>query len=210
MAQRVKFAEDTLNFQVGTGKDAKIFIKFIVKQNDKLLLYNIPLLTLNSIQIWTSKPKIPRWVMGNADPVGLSVGIRTISGFITASTENVSLGSMLRKALKEYHPVNASELNLDTEGIVTIDKLDEVRYLDQLPPCQINIYISNPTTGKVFSKAVYGVEFSNESHGIGTSANMGAQYSFVARDIAPIKLEEISEKKGTTEAKPEAETQQNN
>ena len=191
--QRVEFAKDTLSFQVGTGKDAKIFIKFAVKKDDQLLIYNIPLLQLSSIQIWTSKPKIPRYVMGSANPVGVSVGIRQITGYITATTENESLGHILRKKLQYYKPVSASNLSLDTDGLITINQLDNLEYLDQLPPCSIHIYLFNPTTGKVFSKAIYGVVFSNEGHDVGVSATMGAQYSFIASNIGPIQKEEESE-----------------
>ena len=191
--QKVEFAKETLSFQVGTGKDAKIFIKFSVKRDDDLLIYNIPLLQLNSIQIWTSKPKLPRYVMGSANPVGVSNGIRQITGFITGSTENESLGTILRRKLSFYQPVSASSLSLDTDGIITIEQLDKLEYLDQLPPCSIHIYLFNPTTGKVFSKAIYGVIFTNEGHDIGVSAMMGAQYSFIASNIGPIIKEEVSE-----------------
>lgn len=192
--QSVEFAKENLSFQVGTGKDAKVFVRFSVKENDKLLVYNIPLLTLNSIQIWTSKPKLPRYAMGSADPVGLSIGIRQISGFIVSTTENESLGTILRRMLKNYKPISASSLNLETDGLITIEQLDEMKYLDQLPPCSIHIYLSNPATGHVFSKAIYGVVFVNESHDIGRSATMGAQYSFMASNIGPIIKEEISER----------------
>lgn len=194
MEQKVNFAKQTLSFEVGTGKDAKIFVKFKIKdKKNDILIYNIPLLTLMSIQIWTSRPKIPRVAIGSAQPIGLSKGIRTIVGFITANTENESLGNTLRRLLKNYKPVSASKLNINTDGIISIDQLDELEYLDQLPPCQINIYLSNPTTGYVFSKAIYGVVFNNEAHSVGIGAGMGAQYSFMASRIDPIIKEDISE-----------------
>lgn len=191
--QKVEFAKDTLSFQVGTGKDAKIFIKFSVKKDNDLLIYNIPLLNLNSIQIWTSKPKLPRYVMGSAQPVGVSNGIRQITGFITGTTENESIGTILRRQLANYKPISASSLSLDTDGIITIEQLDKLEYLDQLPPCSIHIYLFNPSTGKVFSKALYGVIFTNEGHSIGVSATMGAQYSFIASNIGAIIKEDVSE-----------------
>lgn len=193
--EQLTFAKDVLAFKTGGGKDAKIFITFKVKKNNELIVYNIPLLTLNSLQLWTSKPKIPRYVMGSAQPVGLSTGVRSISGHIVATTENESIGMILRDKLKDYKPIKAIDLNLDINGIVSIEKLDELRYLDELPPCQIQIFLSNPVTKKVYSKAVYGVTFSSESHALGTGASMIARYSFVATNISSIRKEEVSKKK---------------
>lgn len=197
--QKVDFIKDNLSFQVGTGKDAKIFIKFALKKDNEVLIYNIPLLTLNSIQIWSSKPKVPIYVMGSAQPKGLGQGVKQITGFIVTTTENESLGTILRRNLKNYRPVTASNLNLDTDGLITINQLDKLHYLDQLPPCSIHIYISNPTTGFVFSKGIYGVSFVSESHDVGRSPTMGAQYSFIAVDAGPIIKEDVSQE--VTDAK---------
>ncbi|MGL4998406.1 MAG: ribose-phosphate pyrophosphokinase [Cetobacterium sp.] len=193
MNQQMEIAKKPLSFKVGTGKDAKIFIKILVNEDGKDNIYNVPLLTLNSIQVFSSRQKAPRYCFGSADPRGLSQGIRTVNGYITSTTLNESLGSLLRRVCKDYLPVEATDLNLDTDGIITIEELDKLRHLDQLPPCQINIYIKNPESHEVFSKTVYGVVFTNESHSIGTAATMGEQYSFGAADIGPIKHEEISQ-----------------
>ncbi|MGL5717043.1 MAG: hypothetical protein ACRCX2_28765 [Paraclostridium sp.] len=195
MEQQVEFAKRPLSFKVGTGKDARIFIKFIVDEEGEKNIYNIPLLTLNSLQVFTSRPKVPRYTFGSASPKGLSIGIKNVSGFITAVTPNQSLGKVIREKMKGYQPISANELNLDTDGIITIEELDKLRYLDQLPPCQINIYITHPDTKKVFSKAIYGVVFSNESHSIGGSEAMAEQYSFAAAETGPIRHEEVSDTK---------------
>jgi hypothetical protein len=191
--QSINYSEELFHFQCGTGKDAKIFVRFMLEEDGVVNLYNIPLLTLNSIQVFTSKPKIPRYVMGSSDPVALTEGIMNVSGYITATTPNETIGMIVRRMLKHYKPVKASNLEIDTDGIINIRELDELRHLDQLPLCQINIYISNPYSKKVFSKTIYGVAFNNESHTIGNSAAMLEQYSFMASSIGPIKLEELSE-----------------
>lgn len=192
--QSVNYSEELFHFECGTGKDAKLFIRFMLEENGTVNVYNIPLLTINSIQVFTSKPKVPRYVMGSADPVALTEGITNVGGYITATTPNETIGMIIRRMLKHYKPVEAAKLEIDTDGIISIRELDELRHLDQLPLCQINIYISNPYSKKVFSKGIYGVAFNNESHTIGNSAAMLEQYSFMASSIGPIKLEELSEK----------------
>lgn len=190
MEQKFNLSKKVLSYQVGTGKDAKIFIKFSIEINGKKEIYNIPLLTLNSIQLFTSQAKVPRHTFGSANPKGLSVGVKTYRGFITATTVNKSIGKMLREKLKDYKPVTADNLTLNTDGIVDIKNLDEIQYLDQLPPCQLMIFLNSPELKKTFSKMVYGVTFTNESHAV--SESIGEQYSFMASGIGPIKLEEIS------------------
>lgn len=196
MAQnQMEVAKKPLSFKVGTGKDAKVFIKVIVEEDGEKNYYNIPLLTLNSIQVFSTKTKLPRYTFGSADPKGLSTGIRNVSGYITATTLNESIASIARDKLRNFKPVEANNLELDTDGYISITQLEDLRHLDQLPPCQINIYIKNPESNEIFSKTIYGVVFTNESHSIGGSATMGEQYSFGASDIGPIKHEKISEEK---------------
>lgn len=192
--QSVNFSEELFHFQVGTGKDAKIFIRFLVEEDGVINVYNIPLLTLNSIQVFTSKPKVPVFCIGDADPVGLGQGLTNLNGHITATTPNETIGMVIRRVLKDYKPVVAKNLDLNTDGIITLTALDKLKHLDQLPPCQINIYISNPYSKKVFSKSLNGVTFSTESHTIGNSASMLEQYSFIATSANPVRKEEISEK----------------
>lgn len=191
--QSVDFAQKSLHFRCGSGKDAKIFIKFSIKENDKVNIYNIPLLTLNSIQLFTSKPKAARYCFGNPNPVGLSTGIRNVQGFITASVLNESIGARLRGILKNYKPVTADSLDLDIDGTLTIEELDKLTNLDQLPSCQINIFITNPETGRIYSKSVYGVVFTDESNSLGSSSTMLESFSFMAEDTNELKPEEISQ-----------------
>ncbi|MGL5719138.1 ribose-phosphate pyrophosphokinase [Cetobacterium sp.] len=192
---QMEVAKKPLSFKVGTGKDAKIFLKVIVEEDGEKNYYNIPLLTLNSIQVFSTKAKVPRYTFGSPDPKGMSTGIRNVSGYITATTLNESIGSLVRDKLRNFKPVEASNLELDTDGYISITQLEDLRHLDQLPPSQINIYIKNPESNEIFSKTIYGVVFTNESHSIGGSATMGEQYSFGASDIGPIRHEEISEEK---------------
>lgn len=191
--QQVEFSKKVLSYKVGTGKDAKIFIKFIVDKDGKKEIYNIPLLTLISIQLFESQAKVPRHTFGSPDPTALSIGIKSYKGFLTATTLNESIGKKLRSKLKDYKPVEADNLTLNTDGIIDIKELDELEYLDQLPPCQLMVYFTQPETKKVFSKMIHGVTFTNESHSIGGS--MAEQYSFTATNGTPIRLEEISNTK---------------
>jgi len=64
--------------------------------------------------------------------------------------------------------------------------------LDELPPCQIKLFITHPISKLVYSKAIVGVKFTSSGHSIGGSATMGEQYSFVAVAVTPIKLEKVS------------------
>lgn len=192
--QEMDFSKKVLNYKVGTGKDAKIFIKFIVDREGKKEIYNIPLLTLNSIQLFQSQAKVPRHAFGSPDPKGLSIGIKSYKGFITATTLNESIGKKLRDKLKDYVPVEADALTLNTDGIIDLEELEQLEYLDQLPPCQLMVFFTNPETKKVFSKMINGVVFTNESHSIGSA--MAEQYSFTAVSGSPIKLEEISNIRG--------------
>lgn len=196
--QSVPFAKTLYSYSAGTGKDAKIFIKFVVNENGVNKIFHIPLLTLNSIQVFTSMPKEPRYVFGSADPVGLSKGARSVSGYITATTHNETIGNKIRRELKDYQPVEGSDLNLDVDGTITLDELDQLKHLDQLPPSDIKIFLTNPYTKKVYSKTIYGCVFSAESHGIGSSAAMTEQYSFAAAEIGLTKFEEISKKIDTS------------
>lgn len=190
--QSVSFAKQLYSYSCGTGKDVKIYIKFAVNENGVNKIFNIPLLTVNSLQVFTSMPKEPRYVFGNADPVGLSKGVRNVGGYITAVTLNQTIGHKIREELKDYQPVEGMDLNLDTNGIITLDELDNLRHLDQLPPCDIKIFLTNPMTKKVYSKTIYGCVFSSESHSIGNSATMMEQYSFAAAEIGKIVVENVS------------------
>lgn len=189
--QSVSFAKPLYAYSAGTGKDAKIFIKFVVNENGINKVFNIPLVTLISVQVFSSKPKEPRYVFGSADPVGLSEGVRSVGGYITAVTHNQSIGHIIREHLKDYQPVEGADLNLDVSGLITLDELDGLKHLDELPPCDIKIFLTNPITKKVYSKTIYGCVFSSESHGIGNSAAMSEQYSFAAAEIGPLLKEEV-------------------
>lgn len=190
--QSVPFAKLLYSYSAGTGKDAKIFIKFAVNENGIKKIFNVPLVTLNSVQVFSAMPKEPRYVFGSADPVGLSKGARSVNGFITAFTHNETIGHKIRRELKDYQPVEGSDLNLDIDGTITLDELDNLRHLDQLPPCDIKIFLTNPYTKKVYSKTIYGCVFSSESHGIGNSAALTEQYSFAAAEIGRLEYETIS------------------
>lgn len=198
--QRVEFAKQLYAYSAGTGKDAKIFIKFAVHDGGVNKIFNIPLVTLNSVQIFTSVPKEPRYVFGNADPVGLSSGALNVGGYVTAVTFNKTIGAKLREELSAYQAIDATALNLDENGIITLEELDRLRYLDELPPCDIKIFLTNPMTKKVYSKTIYGCVFASESHSIGQSAYMAEQYSFAAANVGPLVLEDI---KKTIEANKE-------
>lgn len=190
--QSVPFAKQLYAYSAGTGKDVKIFIKFAVNENGVNQVFNIPLLTAISMQIFSSMPKEPRYILGSADPVGVSKGARNVGGYLTAASFNKTIGHVIREKLKDYQPVEGVKLNLDTDGLITLDELDNLRHLDQLPPCDIKIFITNPITKKVYSKTIYGCVFTSESHSIGNSAAMGEQYSFAAAEIGPLVNEKIS------------------
>lgn len=190
--QKVSFAKQLYSYNAGTGKDAKIFIKFVVKENRVNKIFNIPLRTLVSIQVFTSMPKEARYAFGSADPIGLSKGVRNIGGYVTATTTHETIGYAIKRQLKYYKPIEGSDLNLDANGIITLDELQGLRYLDELPPCDIKIFLTNPVTRKVYSRTIFGCVFSSSSHGIGNSAAMGEQYSFAAADISGFVKEEVS------------------
>ena len=160
--QRVEFAKSMYGYNCGTGKDAKIFIKFVVNENGVNKLFNIPLLTLNSIQVFTATPKEQRYIFGKADSKGVSKGFRQVSGFITAYTFNETIGRIIRRRLKEYRPIEAEDLELATSGYVTLKELEDLKHLDQLPPCDIVMFLTNPETKQVFTKTVYRCVFSND------------------------------------------------
>lgn len=190
--QHIEFAKQVYGYNCGTGKDAKIFIKFIVNENGVNKLFNIPLLTLNSIQVFTATPKEQRYVFGKADAKGVSTGFRQVSGYITAYTFNETIGRIIRRHMKDYKPVEGEDLQLSTSGYITLKELDNLRHLDQLPPCDIIMFMTNPETRQVFTKTIYGCVFSNESHSIGNSAAMMEQYSFMAANIGAVKAESVS------------------
>lgn len=190
--QSVGFAKETMAFSCGTGKDARIYIKFVVKEDGINKIYNIPLLTVTAIQVFTSTPKEPRFIIGQADPIGLNDGNKQIAGTINAITSNETIGNRLRKVLKNYRPIEGKNLQLDTNGYITLKELDGLKHLDQLPPCDIVIYLTNPFTKRVHSKMIKGVTFSSESHTIGNSATMNERYSFFGIKTTNIKEEELS------------------
>ena len=191
--QQLEFAESVLSFSVGTGKDAQIYIKFKkINEDGTTSYYNVPLVTLSSIQVFSSKPKMPRFVFGSADPVALSHGVRQVRGFVVSTVLNESVGMYLRKAIQNYQPISAAEAELDENGYISLNELDELRHLDQLPPVDINIFITNPTTGQVFSKAIYGVMFNEENYSIGSGATMGETFSFLAQEVGELQHQKIS------------------
>ena len=100
--------------------------------------------------------------------------------------------SIVRKELKNYSPIEGSKLNLDTDGIIELSELDRLKHLDELPPCQIKLFITHPISKLVYSKSIVGVKFTSSGYSIGGSATMGEQYSFVAVAVTPIKLEKVS------------------
>ena len=189
---KLSVAKKLFGFRTGTGKDAKVFIKIAVKENGEKKIYNVPLLTLTSIQAFVSRPKVARRVMGTPNPIGLSKGIRTISGMMTSNVLNESLATKIKKLLKSYQPIEARNLSLDEENIITLEDTESLQYMDQLPPCDINVFITNPNTGKVFSKSIKGVVFKQNESATGSGPTIGESFSFVATDISPLKLEDIS------------------
>lgn len=190
--QSVSFAKQLYSYSAGTGKDAKIFIKFVVKENGVNKVFNIPLITLVSIQLFTNTPKEARYVMGSPDPIGLSSGVRNVGGYITANTRTETIGYAIKKRLSDYQPVEGIDLNLDNNGLITLDQLDGLKYLDELPPCDIKIFLTNPITKQVYSKTIYGCVFSAASNNIGGSAAMGEQYSFAASHVSGLVKETVS------------------
>jgi hypothetical protein len=192
MTQQVDFSKKVVHFQTGTGKDAKIFIRVAVNDTDGTKYYNIPILTVNSLQVFSSRPKVPRYTLGSANPKGLSVGIRSVNGFMSATTLNESISSIIRKKIINYEPIEATNLTIDEDGYISLDAVDQLQYLDQLPPCQIIIYVANPATGHTYSKVINGVVFMNEESAVGNSAAFGENYSFIAQSTSELKYEDIS------------------
>ena len=190
--QSVDIKQQIYNYAVGTGKDCKLFLNIALEENGKRKFYYFPLTTIVSLQVFTSTEKEPRYVFGDPDPRGLTHGFKKISGFITSVVFNESLGARVRKELKNYSPVEGSKLNLDNAGIIELAELDKLKHLDELPPCEIKLFIKHPVTKIVYSKSIVGVKFTSSGYSIGSSATMGEQYSFMAMAVTPIKIEKVS------------------
>ena len=192
--QSVEIKKQIYNYAVGTGKDCKLFLTIAMEEKGKRKYYQIPLTTIVSLQVFTSTEKEPRYTFGDPDPRGLTHGFKRISGHITAVVFNESIGERIRKELKNYSPVEGSKLNLDTDGVIELSELDRLKHLDELPPCQIKLFITHPISKLVYSKSIVGVKFTSSGYSIGGSATMGEQYSFVAVAVTPVKLEKVSNK----------------
>ena len=190
--QSVNIAQQTYNYAVGTGKDCKLFLNIATEEKGKRKFYRLPLTTIVSLQVFTSTEKQPRYVFGDPDPRGLTNGFKRVAGHLTAVVFNESLGEKVRKELKNYSPIEGSKLNLDTAGIIELSELDKLKHLDELPPCEIKMFIKHPVSKIVYSKSILGVQFTSSGHSIGGSATMGEQYSFVAVATTPIKIEKVS------------------
>lgn len=190
--QNVTFSKQIYNYSVTTGKDCKLFICVVLEENGEKKYHNIPLTEIVSLQVFTSTAKETRYAFGNADPQGLTVGYTKVAGHLTAVVRNESLAEQVKKQIKNYKPVSGADLNLSISGAVTLDQLDNLKHLDQLPEFSIKLYVKSLTNKKVFSKTIYGCVFVSEASTIGGSAAMHEQYSFAAAALGPLRIEEVS------------------
>jgi putative ribose-phosphate pyrophosphokinase len=192
--QSVKYKEYVHNFAVGTGKDCKLFLNIVTEENGAKKFYQLPLTTIVSIQVFTSNDKEPRWTFGSADPRGLTEGFKYIRGHLTSVVLNESIGARIRRMMKYYKPVDGSKLKLDTNGVIDLKELDSFQHMDQLPPCEIKMYFTNPVNKKVYSVSIIGVKFTSSGYSIGGSATMGEQFSFEAVARTEVKEEDVQNK----------------
>lgn len=190
--QKVDFNKQIYNYSVTTGKDCKLFICIALEENGEKKYYNVPLTEIVALQAFTSTAKETRYAFGNADPVGLTVGNTKVAGQLTAVVRNESLAEQVKKQIKNYKPVAGSDLNLSVSGAVTLDDLERLKHLDQLPEFSIKLYVKSLTNKKVFSRTIYGCVFISEGSTIGGSAVMQEQYSFAASSIGSMRIEEVS------------------
>ena len=190
--QSIDFKQPIYNSAVGTGKDCKLFLNIVTEENGAKKFYQLPLTTIVSLQVFTSNEKEPRWAFGSADPRGLTEGFKSIRGHLTSVVLNESIGARIRRMMKHYKPVDGSKLKLDTNGIIDLKELDSFQHMDQLPPCEIKMYFTNPVNKKVFSVSILGVKFTSSGYSIGGSATMGEQFSFEAVSRTEVKEETVS------------------
>lgn len=179
------------HFDTFTGSDVNIRLIFSHK-DDSNKKHVINIATLSSISGQIQVEGVPRYTMGQADPSAYSQGKRLISGMFVVETLNKSFVKELEALMpKDYFRTvtGITEQEIDTNTQIPIDRLQALRYADEISPFDIEIIaIKEDNPSAKAKRTIKGCQIMSESSGIGLSSIDSQEiFQFLAMDITPLE-----------------------
>lgn len=172
MADKKDIQIETKEYYFGKqydGSDINVTSVFNVKDKDgKDSTIKFDFASIVALHVVVQTEMVPRYEMGNPDPIGLTIGKRSIGGSASFATVAISV-------------VEEIKAHLGTIGI-------DIKYIDQIPNVDFVITADNGKTKAV--KSIKGVSLFNNSSAVGLSTIGSVQQcQFIANDISPLELE---------------------
>lgn len=177
-------AETTQNksFQLTSfsGVDMKMFAKF--PRGDNSGYVTVELGTLSAISGVIKTQIKPRVAIGSEEPIGLSTGMRLISGNLRFEIIDESFINSMKNTV-----INKGLTSDESKLIFTYDG-QELQYADQLPPMDIIVTaVSEIDRSKRAMRVIKGVVLTSQGSAIGLdSLTVQESYEFIAIKIEPL------------------------
>jgi len=163
-----------------SGVDMKMFAKF--PKGDGTGTVTVELGTLSAISGVIKTQVKPRVAIGYEEPIGLSTGMRLISGNLRFEVIDQSFINSMRNVSLNTNLTEA------TAKSMFIYNGQEIMYADQLPPMDIIVTaVSEIDKTKRAMRVIRGVVLTSQGSAIGLdSLTIQESYEFIARKIEPL------------------------
>lgn len=188
-----KASGSTKNFHFDTfsGSDVTIRLVFPVKDSENKK-HIIRVANISSITGQIKVEGVPRYVMGESDPAAYSQGKRLVSGAFVVETLNKSFIKELESTLpKGYFKTvtGITETELDAGTTIPLEKLQELRYADEIGEFDIEILaIKEDNPSAKARRTIKGCQVFSESGAIGLSSiDSSEAFQFLAKSITPLE-----------------------
>lgn len=169
------------------GADLRVYAQFARGDDEKGGTITVELGTLSAISGVIKTQVKPKIVIGESEPIGISTGMRMISGNLRFEVLNESFVNSMKSV----------SVNPDIFGKKSVEEIkkvftyngNELKYADQLPPMDIIVTaISESDSSKKAMRVIRGVILTSQGSAIGLdSLTVQESYEFVARKIEPLK-----------------------
>lgn len=168
------------------GADMRIYAQF-VRGDDTTGTITVELGTLSAISGVIKTQVKPKIVIGESEPIGISTGMRMISGNLRFEVINESFINSMKSAAT--NPEAFKDMKSDDIKKIFTYNGKELKYADELPPMDVIITaISESDPSKKAIRVIRGVILTSQGSAIGLdSLTVQESYEFVARKIEPLK-----------------------
>lgn len=171
------------NFNSFNGSDVSIFLLFNKAQASGIQTIQVG--NISALKGVIQVEAAPRYVMGEADPQGLSTGKRLIQGSLTIESLNRAFITELAEILDEEFLKTYRVADSDATTVSSL----KLKYADQLPEFDIRIIcVKEENPNQKAYRDIIGCKIFSESSGIGLSTlDIQENYGFMAREITPMR-----------------------